>query len=456
MRQLNNVLLLLLLVIVPSCNGETDNSADIQAAQEAVLVINNDIVAFSAILQAVSRGLNLLNVTKVDGEYVFSFSDGTSCKIDAGNLPNSVPALSITEQDKEYYWVVYVQGKKELLLDAEGNNVAASGDRAVVPVITISENGYWAISVDGGISYQNIVVLEGEPIAANEYLDISYFKGINIVNGICEIILQDGATITIEITPVKGISLNKTIVSMNSGGSSMLIAKLDSERAVVDLEWSVSDGAVVSLDVVPEKLRTKSWDFGSTDWQSELYKTGAFQNPVSNINLSYDSIEIVSLPGFEYGESFIQLEKGTRQDCYMKFNVSCRGKLYLWTSCLEENAETGGVVSISTSTVTSKLAVGYKNLEDQLPLEIDILSGDVIVSVQQGGPIRFYKIEFIQDSSLVRMVNGIAPGVAFVRVSLKDTNLSATCVVTVNEIKDENDPYNSDNPESFNEHIDVL
>lgn len=106
------------------------------------------------------------------------------------------PAIYIAEENGIYYWTITIDGVTDWLTDDHGLKLPVVGAQAFTPLLKVSNDGYWMVSVDGGRNYD--FVMDGE----NKMLAISIIPGDPGDASIFgeKVISKDGETITLHLT----------------------------------------------------------------------------------------------------------------------------------------------------------------------------------------------------------------------------------------------------------------
>ncbi len=129
-----------------------------------------------------------------------------------------VPIVGIKEVGGVYYWTLTVNGQTNFITDDHGNNIPVSGGNAHRPIIRVNNAGYWQISYDGGINYEDIYDVFGYPVQISGqggedtpcqcttfFLDVSYS------NGILVLVLADGQVVRIDTNYTPGSDGNSQL-----------------------------------------------------------------------------------------------------------------------------------------------------------------------------------------------------------------------------------------------------
>ena len=132
---------------------------------------------------------------------------------------NDVPVVSISEENGVYYWTLTVNGSTRFITDDHGNKIPVTGVNAERPIIRVNNAGYWQISYDGGIYYEDIVDYYGNPVKIDEGNGgsgcqcTSFFQSVSYSDGWLILVLVDGQVVKINTN--------------GSGGSGRIDDRLD-------------------------------------------------------------------------------------------------------------------------------------------------------------------------------------------------------------------------------------
>lgn len=85
----------------------------------------------------------------------------TDTGVEATDSPDQYPAVTIVEQNNVFYWATIMNGVINLILNADGNPIPATGN-TIVPTIKFDIHNYWLISFDGGITWEYVTGSNGE------------------------------------------------------------------------------------------------------------------------------------------------------------------------------------------------------------------------------------------------------------------------------------------------------
>ena len=160
--------------------------------------LNSDVSAMRTIVNTLDKRLYVTGIVTINGGYKISFSDGSSYSLTGSNGGSGIdaPIIGVGADGGVYYWTQTVDGKTSWLLDETGNRVPVAGSSK--PVLSVSGDGYWIVSYDGGAHFDYILDQNGQRIKASCDC-VSFFQSVTYNNGILTFVLADGTTIPIEV-----------------------------------------------------------------------------------------------------------------------------------------------------------------------------------------------------------------------------------------------------------------
>lgn len=138
-----------------------ETHAKLQALQELADAVNWDLHILDLIVKELDDGHTILPETYrlTEDGYEVSFQDGKTIVIPFGkdgvDGRQFIPVGVQDDEDGLYYWKV----DGEWLLDADGNRIRAGAQDGFVPQFKV-EDGFWMISVDGGVTYSELASCE--------------------------------------------------------------------------------------------------------------------------------------------------------------------------------------------------------------------------------------------------------------------------------------------------------
>lgn len=135
--------------------------------------MNTDISSMSSIVNALNGNIYVTGVTETTEGYTIQFSDGKTAVITNGKDGNAgadgkdAPVIGFSkDSDGKYYWTQTIDGQQSWLTDEIGEKIPVTGNDAVTPQLKVSATGYWMISYDNGLTYQEVLDENGNPVKA--------------------------------------------------------------------------------------------------------------------------------------------------------------------------------------------------------------------------------------------------------------------------------------------------
>ncbi|MBO6029562.1 MAG: hypothetical protein J6P75_10240, partial [Bacteroidales bacterium] len=127
-----------------------------------------------------------------------------------------------------------------------------------------------------------------------------------------------------DIAELKAGLYNFTVQAFPAG-TDLYYQKSEQGHASFAIQPKGGGGEVVEV--------TWTWDFSAADWQAEFAKYGASNTDITNWNLTYDNLTLVSTAKSKYNTTFFQWGgKGSLDDRYLKFTAPEQGTLTVWAS----------------------------------------------------------------------------------------------------------------------------
>ena len=176
-------------------------------------------------------------VNGADGKDGANGKDGADGK--DGKDGKDAPVISVAEFEGKYYWVQIVDDTETWLTDADGNKLPVTGADAVTPIMKVSADGYWMVSYDRGITYEQVLDDNNNPIkavgqdgaagpagatgatgatgpagatGATGPAGDSFFSGVTVENGILILTLAtDGTELRVPLASSQIVSVNGNI-----------------------------------------------------------------------------------------------------------------------------------------------------------------------------------------------------------------------------------------------------
>lgn len=175
MKVKNFLVWVLLLMCTVSCKYDDGeiwdkvNSLDdrLTAIEGQLNQLNSDIESVSTIANAVQNNVFVSKVEETTEGYRISFTDGKSIIVGKGGSADaSTPIIGVDEENGVYYWTQTVNGNTSWLTDATGNKIPVSGAQAVTPRLKVSADGFWMVSYDNGVNFEQMLDENGNPVKA--------------------------------------------------------------------------------------------------------------------------------------------------------------------------------------------------------------------------------------------------------------------------------------------------
>ena len=201
----------LLLIPLQSCNDDIDAlqaQADslkerVTALETAVEQLNESVAAW----QYLSAGTPIVGVSGIDKGYRIELADGQSFEVVIGeNIDGLLPLISISEDG---YWQYSTDGTTYITMtDDEGKPLTAlpsknDGTPIVTPLMRVATDGYWQVSYDAGSTYQYLLDANGDKIYALAKVESgmnSVFSNISYKDGTLSMTLaSDGEQYTFQV-----------------------------------------------------------------------------------------------------------------------------------------------------------------------------------------------------------------------------------------------------------------
>lgn len=166
MKLIRNIVLLCATVVLFSCGKDYKDDIDklntthtsieqrVTSLETQVTKINSQLGQLSVLAYAVEQGFYITQVKTTATGYELTLNNGKV--IDLQNTPDNIltpmPAVSMTQIGGLYYWTL----NGVLLTDPDGKPISSTG---ITPVVRYDYTTMqWVISVDGGITFQDVNV----------------------------------------------------------------------------------------------------------------------------------------------------------------------------------------------------------------------------------------------------------------------------------------------------------
>ena len=171
-----------MLFVLQSCQETDDLRSEIDSLKNRVQILEETANQLNTSIESLQYLLNdpvIVGITPIKNGYTVELSDGKSITVMSGEAVNAlVPSLSV---DNEGYWIYSIDGGITYmpLKDANGNKIYAiptskpsDPDKPATPIqspkLKIDANGYWLLSYDNGKTYQTLTNNDGSKIEAIE------------------------------------------------------------------------------------------------------------------------------------------------------------------------------------------------------------------------------------------------------------------------------------------------
>lgn len=171
-----------MLFVLQSCQETDDLRSEIDSLKNRVQVLEETANQLNTSIESLQYLLNdpvIVGITPIENGYTVELSDGKSITVMSGENVNAlVPTLSV---DNEGYWIYSTDGGTTYmpLKDANGNKIYAiptskptdpNGPSTPIqsPKLKVDAEGYWLVSYDNGKTYQYLTNNDGSKIEAIE------------------------------------------------------------------------------------------------------------------------------------------------------------------------------------------------------------------------------------------------------------------------------------------------
>ena len=175
--------------------------------------------------------------------------------------------------------------------------------------------------------------------------------------------------------------------------------------AAEDIYYTKSDAGSAAFAIQPKASAggetvtvTLSWDFSTSDWQTELGKLGASGADIATADMTYDGLTLFWKSKCKYGATYLQfggagVNKDTGAlDRYMKFTAPEAGTLTVTASNTGSSEDLTRMVYVKVGDDVQQLGGGVPSTSPAT-LEFSVAAGDVYISTA-GNALRIYKVEF--------------------------------------------------------------
>ena len=180
--------------------------------------------------------------------------------------------------------------------------------------------------------------------------------------------------------------------------------------AASDLYYQASEKGNASFAIQPkggggEVVQvTWTWDFSAADWQEQFATYGAAGADITNWNLTYDNLTIVSTAKSKYNTTYFQWGgKGSTSDRYMKFTAPEQGTLKVWASNTGGSEDLNRLVTVNQNGEEVSVPGGVPSSGEPAVCEFSVMAGDVYIYCT-GNALRYYKVEFTYETGAAAAV----------------------------------------------------
>ena len=177
-----------------------------------------------------------------------------------------------------------------------------------------------------------------------------------------------------------------------------------------DLYYQASEKGNASFAIQPkggggEVVQvTWTWDFSAADWQEQFATYGAAGADITDWNLTYDNLTIVSTAKSKYNTTFFQWGgKGSTSDRYMKFTAPEQGTLKVWASNTGGSEDLTRMVTVNQNGEEVSVPAGVPSSGAPAECEFSVMAGDVYIYCTGNG-LRYYKVEFTYETGAAAAV----------------------------------------------------
>ena len=200
------------------------------------------------------------------------------------------------------------------------------------------------------------------------------------------------------------------MVTVNQNGEETSIAGgVPSNGAPAECEFSVMAGDVYiyasgnalrfykvefTFTTGGKQVIEKDWDFSAADWQEQFAALGGANTDITNWNLTYDDITIVSTAKSKYNTTFFQWGgKGSLTDRYIKYTAPEQGTIKVYASNTGSSEDLTRMVTVNQNGEETSVAGGVPSNGDPAECEFSVMAGDVYIYCT-GNALRFYRITY--------------------------------------------------------------
>lgn len=161
-----------------ACSDIDDLRRDVDDLEHRVIALETQIQQLNdnvTALQTLLNGTTINSVTEADGTYTVTLSNGEVLTLTQGSEGGYIyPKVSI---DDEGYWIMSVDGGPfERMKDSEGHDMRAvaqdgkpgnDGSDGTTPQFSVDSENCWQVSYDGGKTWENVLNSNGQKVKAD-------------------------------------------------------------------------------------------------------------------------------------------------------------------------------------------------------------------------------------------------------------------------------------------------
>ena len=187
-------------------NGLDNASARIAAIEAELERINGELKT----LQYLKGGIVINNISgsQADG-WTLTLSNGEVVKVYPKDESSAVPVLSVSEDG---YWMADTGNGNgpQYIHDASGARVpvtvtggepGADGKDGVTPLLGVDAEGYWTVSYDKGETYEPLLDAAGQRVRAQISVGDSIFNKVDKIGDTVVFTLHNGDVYTVPLVP---------------------------------------------------------------------------------------------------------------------------------------------------------------------------------------------------------------------------------------------------------------
>lgn len=168
-----------------------DLKSRVQALETQVNALNDNVKA----LQTLYSGATVSEVKNEDGKCTITLTDGKKLTL-VSDIDALVPVVSINE---EGMWQYSIGGGKPVSL-----GVKAEAEDGKTPTFQVADDGYWQVDLGDGQGWRDVTYADGSKVSAitDTPTEDKFFQTVEVVGDSLHIVMQNGDELDIPI--VKG------------------------------------------------------------------------------------------------------------------------------------------------------------------------------------------------------------------------------------------------------------